>query len=131
MFVCASPAVYGQSPNMIRVWSLDSIKVSEISVDNKEIQINYDEVKDSIQKYIFDKIDIGYDKQCKIIRGKEEISTCVFTNDVFTVKYNDEILAYKYTFRSSISFKGEFPGIKVNGEKVKYLIQMRFTPDNK
>lgn len=114
---------------MVRAWSLDSVKVSEISVDNKEIQIDYGKVKDRINTYVFDKIDIGYDHQCKIMRGKEEVSaSCVFTDDLFTIKYTDEILSYKYTFDGYFYFKGEFPGINLKGKKVTYAIQMRFIP---
>jgi hypothetical protein len=127
--IFAAFAVYGQNPNMVRVWSLDSVKVNEISVDNKEIQIDSDEVKDSINKYVFDKIDIGFEAQYKIIRGKEELSvSCDVTDNLFTIKYKDENISYKYTFDGNIYFKREFSGINSKGKKVNYVLQMRFMP---
>jgi len=123
--IFAAFAAYGQSSTMLGTWTLDSIKVSELSADNKEIQVDYDEVKDSISKYVFDKIDIGLNNQSKLIRGEEEITaSSIITDDLFTLKYEDEILSYKYTFKGRFFFKGKFSGINSKGQKIQYIIQM-------
>jgi hypothetical protein len=127
----ASLATYGQSSPIGLLWSLDSIKVIELSIDNKERQVNYDELKDSINKYVFDTIDIGTNNKCTIIRGKEKISAeYTFTNELFTIEYNGEKLPYQYNLIRGLYFKGEFSGINLENQKVKYIIQMWFSYAN-